>query len=447
VTSPVLVADRYEVIRPLGRGAFAHTLLARDVRLGRQVALKVLHPRAADDLKAFELFEREAAVLRELRHPGVPAVHTTFRAQWEGVDAAFLVMEYIEGPSLAELIGARRHLELAEVLQLFVELLGVLEYLHSRVPPVLHRDIKPANLILRPDGSIALVDFGAVRNVFRAPDEDGSTVVGTHGYMPYEQYMGQASPASDLYALGATLLHLITGRAPPEFMSTAGRLDVPTGLPFGEPVREVLVRLLAPAQADRFQSAREVRAALLGITTATRPGTALARPDPEPESGLAPRLRQAPIPLAPAPRVLQGETAELFKKAVYSPWQLMNTGSLESGEYSFFDALMFAFFSVLTIGILPAVFFSLHSSRKKRFKPFLIHGLPATAKVLDMQNEKIGFDEKLTRVRYEFTADGLLHRGSEQVLPAIASRWDRGDPIQILYLPDRDYDSVIISTS
>jgi serine/threonine protein kinase len=448
MSDAVRVAERYEVIRPLGKGSFAHTLLARDLRLGRQVALKVLHPRAVNDLKAFELFEREAAVLRELRHPAVPDVHATFRAEWEGAQAAFLVMEYIEGTSLAELIAARRHLELDEVLNLFIELLGVLDYLHSRVPPVLHRDIKPANLILRPDGSIALVDFGAVRNVFRAPDDDGSTVVGTHGYMPYEQYMGQASPASDLYALGATLLHLITGRAPPEFMTTAGRLDVPAGLPFGAPLREILVRLLAPAQADRFQSAREVRAALLGLSaTATQPGTALLHSDSEPEPGVALRLRQVAIPLAPAPRVLQGETAELFKKVVYSPWQLMNTASLESGEYSFLDALMFAFFSLLTIGILPAVFFSLHSSRKKRFKPFLISGLPATARVLDMQSEKIGFDEKLTRVRYEFEADGLRHRGSEQVLPAIASRWDRGDSIQILYLPERDYDSVIISTS
>src|SRR6185503_7764437 len=107
----------------LGRGAFAHTLLARDLKLGRQVALKVLHPRAGGDLKAYELFEREAAVLRELRHPAIPAIHTTLRAQWEGSEAAFLVMEYIEGTSLAELIAARRHFELSEVLQLFVELL------------------------------------------------------------------------------------------------------------------------------------------------------------------------------------------------------------------------------------------------------------------------------------------------------------------------------------
>ena len=226
VTPPALVADRYEIIRPLGRGTFAHTLLARDLKLGRQVTLKVLKPRN-NEVKAYDLFEREATVLRELKHPGVPRIHTTLRAPWDGADAAFLVMDYVEGASLAELISDRRHLEVDQVNRLFLELLDVLEYLHSRVPPVLHRDIKPANIIVRPDGSPVLVDFGAVRNVFRAPDDDGSTVVGTYGYMPYEQYMGQASPASDLYALGATFLHLLTGRPPPEFMSTAGRLEVP----------------------------------------------------------------------------------------------------------------------------------------------------------------------------------------------------------------------------
>ena len=447
MTAPLLVADRYEVIRPLGRGGFARTLLARDVRLDRKVTLKVLLPRSGADLKAYELFEREAAVLRELRHPAVPAIHATLRAEWEASEAAFLVMEYIEGTSLAELIAGRRHLELSDVLQWFVELLGVLDYLHSRVPPVLHRDLKPANLILRPDGSVALVDFGAVRNVFRAPEEDGSTVVGTHGYMPYEQYMGQASPASDLYALGATLLHLVTGRAPPEFMTSAGRLEVPATLPLGDPLRGVLVRLLAPAPADRFQSAREARAALLGAAA----GSTLPAPPPASVGGIghavAPRFRAPLAELGPTPRAMTGELATLHKAVSYSPWQLMSTATRGRPDFTLVDVLLFGFFSLITAGILPAIFVSLYLSRKRRYKPFLIHGLPTVARVLDKQDEKTAFDEKLTRVRYEFEADGQRHRGSDQVLPAIAERWDPGDAIQVLYRPDQDYDSVIISTS
>lgn len=206
------VAGRYEIVRPLGDGGFARTFLARDLVQPRSVALKVLRPREANEWKAYELFEREGAVLRELRHHGVPAIYETFRASWDGADAAFLAMEYIEGTSLEQTIAERRHVDPAHVLDLFAELLGVLDYLHTRMPPVLHRDIKPANVVVRIDGAPVLVDFGAVRNVFRSPSETSSTVVGTYGYMPYEQYMGQASPASDLYALAATFLHLITGR-------------------------------------------------------------------------------------------------------------------------------------------------------------------------------------------------------------------------------------------
>jgi serine/threonine protein kinase len=172
-------------------------------------------------------------------------------------------MEFIDGTSLAEVIAERRHLSEDELLGVFVEMLGILDYLHSCVPPVLHRDIKPANIILRPGGVPALVDFGAVRNVFRTADESGSTVAGTYGYMPYEQYMGQATPASDLYALGATFLHLITGRPPPEFIAGEGRIEVPASLPGDPLLREILVRLLRPSPADRFGDAGEVRRILL----------------------------------------------------------------------------------------------------------------------------------------------------------------------------------------
>lgn len=445
VTAPVLIADRYEVVRPLGRGTFAHTLLARDVQLGRQVTLKVLKARV-DELKAYDLFEREATVLRELKHPGVPKIHTTLRAQWEGSEAAFLVMEYVEGSSLAELISDRRHLEIDEVNRLFLELLDVLEYLHSRVPPVLHRDIKPANLIVRSDGAPVLVDFGAVRNVFRAPDDDGSTVVGTYGYMPYEQYMGQASPASDLYALGATFLHLLTGRPPPEFMSTAGRLEVPANLPCGEPMRQVLVRLLSPAQADRFQAAREVKSAMFGqsLGLVSAPG----RPVPDDIEGRAPVQHRSAdlLELGPIPRSPR-ETARVLRKIAYTPWELMDTAYRGGkGRQGVVDIALFVFFSVITVGILPAVFWGMARSRRRRLTPFIRNGLLTTARVRDMVTEKTAFDEKITRVRYEFEVEGRRHRGSDQVLPQIAERWDPGDSIQILYLPEQDCDSVIIAS-
>lgn len=433
------VAGRYEIIRPLGDGGFARTYLARDLVQDRSVALKVLRPREANEWKAYELFEREGAVLRDLRHHGVPAIYETFRANWDGADAAFLAMEYVEGTSLEQTIAERRHVDPAHVLDLFTELLGVLDYLHTRMPPVLHRDIKPANVVVRVAGAPVLVDFGAVRNVFRAPSESSSTVVGTYGYMPYEQYMGQASPASDLYALAATFLHVMTGRPPSDFMSDEGRLEVPAALPCGEPLRGVLARLLAAAPGDRYPSAKAARAALYASSTALTL---------TPNSGAitqANELRM--VSLGPTPRAIQGENAVLLRRVSHSMWELMDPEEKLGGEWSVVDVMLTVFFSVITIGILPAVFWSAAVRRRSRYKKFITNGLPALARILEMSEKDVGFSVKHTRVRYEFEAQGRLYRDSDLVLPVIAQRWDPGTIIQVLYLPDEDCESVIISTS
>ncbi|MCA9056719.1 MAG: serine/threonine protein kinase, partial [Planctomycetaceae bacterium] len=216
---------------------------------------KQLHADGERGWKAFELFEREAAALRSLRHHGIPEIHDHLRDGEDGAMIAYLVMEYVEGDSLEQRIEDHKTLDPAGLLQLTLGLLDILDYLHTRMPPVLHRDIKPANVILRPNGAPALVDFGAVRTIFRGADERGSTVVGTFGYMPFEQYMGQASPASDLYAVGATLLHLVTGRPPSDFASSDGAIEVPEALPGGPVLRDVVARLLSPSASARYQSA------------------------------------------------------------------------------------------------------------------------------------------------------------------------------------------------
>ncbi|HEY9226064.1 MAG TPA: serine/threonine-protein kinase [Gemmatimonadaceae bacterium] len=431
------IADRFEVIRPLGRGSFAQTLLARELSQDRLVAIKSLHPRVVTEWKTIELFEREVTTLRGLRHHGVPVVYETFRANWNDGDTSFLVMEYIEGPSLAQIITERRHLDTAEVLHLFDEMLGVLDYLHTRMPPVLHRDIKPSNIIVRADGSPVLVDFGAVRSVFREPDESGSTVTGTYGYMPYEQLMGQASPASDLYALAATFLHLMTGRAPPDFMSEAGRLEVPASLPAGATFQRVLGRMLAPAPAERYRSARDVRAALLGAGESSSGTTAVT---------IARTTSLAPLSLGPAPRPITGEAKMLLERTSHSMWTLMSPKE-KPAKWGFSEIALAAVFSLLSAGILPAVFFSMARARKRRMRDFITHGIPTTARVLEMTLDDVAFEVKMTRVRYEFEVDGQQFRDADQVLTWIAERWDRGTPIQILYIPDRDYDSVIVSTS
>ena len=438
------VGGRYEMVRLLGQGAFGHTYLARDHQGNREVAIKVLDARGHSDEKAYELFRREADVLRAVRHHGIPEVYETLHETWNGHPAAFLVMEYIEGDSLQQVIDDRRALDPGQAVHLFLELLGVLDYLHSRVPPILHRDIKPSNIIVRPNGFPALVDFGSVRRVFLSPEESGSTIAGTYGYMPYEQYMGQASPASDLYALAATFLHLLTGRAPRDFMNDDGRIQVPDPLPGEERLGMVIARLLRPSPAERFARARDVRDALVN------PAAALPAPIRSRPAALArvPASHHATLvaSLPPAPRPLEGATRELLERASPGTMRMM-TGSEKSAQgWGAVEVGTFIFLSAVTIGIMPLIFYSMARSRRRLLEHFLQQGTPGTAEILNITTESTAFGEKLARINYEFHIDGRLHRDSDMVLPVIAHRFQPGDTVAILYIPERNYDSVIAAT-
>jgi serine/threonine protein kinase len=439
-----LVGGRYEILRTLGQGAFGRTFLAKDREQDRTVAIKLLDTRGRDDWKAYELFKREAEVLRAVRHHGIPEVYETFQDVWYGAPAAFLVMEYIEGTSLEQIISEKRSLEGSGVVHLFLELLGVLDYLHGRVPPILHRDIKPSNIIVRPNGFPALVDFGSVRRVFMAPEESGSTVAGTYGYMPYEQYMGQATPASDLYATAATFLHLLTGRPPRDFMTEEGRIQVPESLSSEPRLRAVIARLLRPSPAERFASAREVRHALVAGTPAAATTVATMKPATRAMKRYAEAADRL-FSLPSAPRELRGDTKRLMKETTPGALRLMTASEKSAEEWTLMSVGSLVFFSIITAGILPIVFATMASQRRRRIKRFFRAGIPGMAEVLKIELQETAFDEKLARVGYEFEADGHTHRDSDTVLPVIADRWQPGDQIPILYLAERDYDSVIVA--
>jgi hypothetical protein len=378
-------------------------------------------------------------------------------------------MEYVEGDSLEEVITNGRSLDAAAVLDLFLELLGILDYLHGRVPPVLHRDIKPANIILRPAGTPALVDFGSVRTMFMGGAEHGSTVAGTYGYMPYEQFMGQATPSSDLYALAATFLHLVTGRPPRDFMSEEGGLSVPSDLPGDPRLRGVLVRMLRRAPSERFAAARDVKHALL----APGPGTAIAGTSESGVVGFVPgaaaqgpagpgssvvsvspgSLRPGGSPLEevvlaqPTPRPIRGPARKLLGQATPSPMQLMRGSAKRGDRPGFSDYAIVAFFTAVSFGILPIGFISIARSRRRRVRRFIRDGHPGLAVINDITTEKGPFDHQVAKVSYEFAVDGVVYRDVDQVRPAVANRWRPGDTIRVLYLPDLGHDSVILSTA
>ena len=219
-----LAAGRYLVYGHLGQGSQAETFRAVDKKLGKAVAVKRFRVGHAKAWKDVELAEREARILASLNHPALPRYVDHF----EENGCLYLVMECVEGQSLAAHVKQGHRLSLLEVRQLLEMLSRVLEYLHTRVPPVIHRDIKPGNIIRRPDGTFCLVDFGSVRDGLRP--EGGSTVVGTFGYMAPEQFQGRAMPATDVYAVGALLLALLTGKSPDELPHQGLGIDTQAAL-------------------------------------------------------------------------------------------------------------------------------------------------------------------------------------------------------------------------
>jgi hypothetical protein len=222
--SDALKDGRFVILGSLGEGAQGHTFDGVDRREGRAVAIKRFDVRSAKTWKDAELAEREARVLQSLSHPKLPRYFDHF----EQDGALYLVMEKIDGESLAAMRKRGAVLSEADVVRLLGDASEVLEYLHGRTPPVIHRDLKPGNVLRRPDGSYAFVDFGAVRDKLR-PD-GGSTIVGTFGFMAPEQFQGRALPTSDVYAVGATALSMLTGRQPEELPHKGLAIDVRAAL-------------------------------------------------------------------------------------------------------------------------------------------------------------------------------------------------------------------------
>jgi serine/threonine protein kinase len=199
-----------------------------------------------------EAFLREGQVLASLQHPGIPRFVAAFK---DGEGAAlrlYLAQELVDGVSLDAAI-ADRSFTAGEARALAKEVLAILDYLHGM--GIIHRDIKPANLLRRADGSVALVDFGAARGV-RADGTHRATVVGTFGYMPLEQMGGSVDNTADLYALGATIVHMLARKAPSELMTEAFELDV-AQLQLEDGFAAFLKKLTARSPKDRYRSARD----------------------------------------------------------------------------------------------------------------------------------------------------------------------------------------------
>ncbi|MDB9312573.1 protein kinase, partial [Spirulina sp. CS-785/01] len=214
--SELLVEGQFRVVQPLGTGGFATTYEVEEAGVAK--VLKVL---TLNNDKAIALFHQEAEVLQQLNHPGIPNVdpdgYFTYTPRENPDPIHCLVMEEIEGENLEEWLEKRGNRPIRQKLALkwLRQLVDILQEVHQK--NFFHRDIKPSNIMLRPDGQLALIDFGTVKEItatFLASQNQRGTVLFSRGYAPIEQENGHTVPQSDFFALGRTFVHLLTGKHP-----------------------------------------------------------------------------------------------------------------------------------------------------------------------------------------------------------------------------------------
>jgi hypothetical protein len=256
--------DRYCIQSLLGRQTGRRTFVASDLQTELSVVVKLLlfSPDFTwDDLK---LFEREAFVLKSLAHPAIPKYLDCFEVETKLGKGFALVQTYIEARSLKDWIQSGRTFSEEDIKAIAKELLGILDYLHNRQPPVVHRDIKPSNILLgelrgNSLGQVYLIDFGSVQTAVHGGTR---TIVGTYGYMPPEQFGGQSTPASDLYAIGATLIYLATGQHPDQLPQREMRILFEDIVNLSPHLIDWLKWLTEPSTDLRLKSASEALKAL-----------------------------------------------------------------------------------------------------------------------------------------------------------------------------------------
>jgi serine/threonine protein kinase len=258
-----LLLDRYLIVQRVGGGGMGSVYQARDRRLAdRPCAVKEMIEMFADEnqrAKAVEDFKREAEVLAQLEHPSIPTVYDYFI---EG-GRYYLVMKWIGGGDLAQQILKRGgRIDEVTVTKWAIQICDVLHYIHSQNPPIIYRDLKPANLMLDDrTGRVMLVDFGIAR--FVRPTEKGVTAIGTMGYAPPELFAGKVEPRSDIYSLGATMFHMLTGSDPQDnplliFDFTKNPKPRQINPAISPQMEQVLIKAVAYKPEDRWSSAIEL---------------------------------------------------------------------------------------------------------------------------------------------------------------------------------------------
>lgn len=254
-----LVDGKYRILSKIGQGGMSMVYLAMNEKANKQWAIKEVRK---DGVKDFEFVKQglivETDMLKKLRHPSLPGIIDVI----EDKDIFLIVMDYIEGNPLSKVLEESGAQTQENVIRWAKQLCDVLGYLHTRIPAIIYRDMKPANVMLKPDGNVTLIDFGTARE-FKEKNIADTTCLGTVGYAAPEQFggMGQTDARTDIYCLGATLYHLVTGMNPCEYPYEIRPIrEINPALSSG--LEKIILKCTRRNPQDRYQSCAELMYAL-----------------------------------------------------------------------------------------------------------------------------------------------------------------------------------------
>ena len=263
LASGTLIHYRYRITKLIKAGGMGAVYLAKDIKKNIVKAVKELFKQFSPQEEQYvvQRFKEEAEILARLKHPNMPRVSDYFH----DYDRYYIVMDYVQGEDLESVLEAEGDpgLPEADVVDIAIQVSGVLDYLHNQNPPILYRDLKPSNIMLQyEDGRAMLIDFGLARTV-QPGSERGKTAIGTEGYSPPEQYMGNPEVRSDVYALGATMHHLLTGEFPAVPFQFSYVRDLNPDI--SEEIETIVMKAVEIEAKDRFSSAKEMQEAILEV--------------------------------------------------------------------------------------------------------------------------------------------------------------------------------------
>lgn len=248
-----VVDGKYEILKEIGRGGMSVVYLAMDKRLNKQWAVKEIRKEGNgknDEIIVNSLLA-EANMMKKLDHPSLPRIVDIID---NGV-TIYVIMDYIEGESLDKVLNEHGAQSEEMVVSWAKQVCDALSYLHSQKPPIIYRDMKPANIMLKPEGNIKIIDFGIARE-YKEQNLADTKVLGTKGYAPPEQYSGQTDPRSDIFALGMTMHHLLTGVEPRNGEPYAPVRQWNPEL--SEGIEIIIDRCVEPAAENRYQSCADL---------------------------------------------------------------------------------------------------------------------------------------------------------------------------------------------